>query len=255
MQPSLPKITLTGLLTLTSVTTFAEVEPKSKSKGELTGNVAVVNKYIYRGSEENDDASLQIGFEYAHQSGLFIGYWGSNLNYNPAISDKSSGIENDLYMGYQKEVTEDLSFRSQLTAYVYSNAGNVYEDRDKRSTNGYELINTMTYKELTLGASVMLADASYANAGDVYVSAAHSYALPYDFSLNSSVGFSFNNDRRDDAVLTTSKTTTFTEARLGMSKDFADTGLQLTLDYIWGGKTRTGDNFDNYTVFGMNYSF
>ena len=255
MHQSLYKIALVSLMSMSSASVLAVEESEEKAVGKFSGNLALVNKYIYRGSEENDDISLQVGLEYAHNSGLVVGYWGSNLNYNPANDDKNSGIENDLYVAYQKQVNEDFGFRSQLTAYIYSNAGSVYQDNDKRTTNGYELINIFIYKDLALGASVMLADASYANAGDVYLSAAYSYALPYDISLNSSIGFNFYNDRRDDSIVTTTKDSAFTEARLGISRDLGETGLQASFDYVWGGKTRTNERYDDHAVFGITYNF
>ncbi|MEX5442103.1 TorF family putative porin [Acinetobacter schindleri] len=52
---------------------FAE-DTQNLSRGELSATIGVVNKYIYRGSEENDDPLVQFGLEYAHNSGIFLGY-------------------------------------------------------------------------------------------------------------------------------------------------------------------------------------
>lgn len=255
MHQTLHKIALFMLLPMSSVSAFAEEESKKQSAGELTGNLTLVSKYIYRGSEENDDVAVQAGLEYAHNSGFIAGYWGSTLGYDPSDADKDSGFENDIYIAYAKQVNDDLAFRSQVTAYVYKDGGSVYEENDRRRTTGFELTNNITYKDLNVGVGVMLADASYSNAGDVYVSAAYSYTLPYEISLNSSLGLSFFNDKRDDAVIITKKHFAFTEARLGLSRSIFNTGIDASFDYIWGGKDRQGGSLDDYALFGLNYSF
>lgn len=55
--------------------------------------------------------------------------------------------------------------------------GTVYSEGgpDKRRTTGFEILNDMFYKDLSLGLGVMLTDVNYANAEDVYLSAAYIY--------------------------------------------------------------------------------
>lgn len=230
--------------------------PITLAQGELTGSAALYSKYIYRGGVENDDLTLQFGLDYAHQSGVFLGYWGSTLDYNPSREDKNSGFEHDFYIGYGRDINEDWRYSSQLVAYVYQNSNKVRaENGESKSTTAYELINNVEYKDLSLGLAVMLADASFANAGDLYVSAAYSYPLPQDFSLNAAVGASLYNDRRDNAVVETSKDFVLSEAKLGVSKTLADTGLTAAFDYIWGGQSRLGENFDDHAVISLSYNF
>ena len=226
------------------------------AQGELTGSAAVYSKYIYRGGVENDDLTLQFGLDYAHQSGVFFGYWGSTLDYNPSREDKTSGFEHNFYMGYGRELNENWSYSSQVVAYVYQNSNKVRaENGESKSTTAYELINHVSYQDLSLGLGVMLADASFANAGDLYFSAEYSYPLPQDFSLNAAIGASLYNDRRDNAVVKTTKDFVFSEAKLGVSKDIADTGLTAAFDYIWGGENRLGENFDDHAVISLSYNF
>lgn len=223
--------------------------------GEVTGELGVVTKYVYRGGVENDDIALQGGLSYSHQSGLFVGYWGSTLDYGPKGGDH--GSEHDFSIGFANTFNEDWSYSSQIMAYVYENGGQTYnEDRtEKRPTTGYDLVNEISYKDLSLGLSVSLADADYGNAGDVYLSAAYSYALPYDFSLNTSIGASYYQDGRDDSIVQTTQDFTLNEVRLGISKPLLDTGIDMALDYIWGGKNRYDEQFDDHLVYAMTYRF
>ncbi|KAF1015289.1 MAG: hypothetical protein GAK29_04611 [Acinetobacter bereziniae] len=40
-----------------------------------------------------------------------------------------------------------------------------------------------------------------------------------------------------------------------MSKPVADTGLVASLDYVIGGESRVGDDYDDHVVFGLIYNF
>lgn len=255
MSQFYPKAILAALVSLGTVSAFAE--QVAADAGVWSGSLGVVNKYVYRGSEENDKPAVQAGLEYAHNSGVFAGYWGSMLNYDPTDETQSHGFEHDFYVGYGRELNEDWSYKSQIMAYVYQGGGSVYnEDRsEKRRTTGVDFIHDVMYKDLRVGMSVLLSDADYGNAGDVYLNAAHRYALPYDVSLNTSVGFSVFNDSRDDSLLTTTEDFVFTEARVGLSKPIADTGIEFSTDYVWGGKNREGEHMDDNVVVGLTYSF
>ena len=223
--------------------------------GTVSGNIGAVTKYVYRGGVENNDIAYQAGLNYTHQSGVFIGYWGSTLDYNP--KGRNHGFEHDYSIGYSNEINEEWSYSSQVMAYVYQDGGKTYNDdrTEHRSTTGYDWVNDISYKDLTLGLSVSLADADYGNAGDVYLSIAYSYPLPYEFALNTSVGASIYNDNRDDSIVQTSKQFNMNEYRIGFSKPLLDTGVEMTLDYIWGGKNRYDEKFDDHLVYGVTYSF
>jgi uncharacterized protein (TIGR02001 family) len=70
----------------------------------FTGNVTLASEYIYRGiGQTNRKPAIQGGFDYAHESGLYAGVWGSNISW---LSDTAGGgisapIEIDVYGGYK----------------------------------------------------------------------------------------------------------------------------------------------------------
>lgn len=252
------KIALSSLLVISSMSALADENPTSPAAGELSGSFAVVNKYIYRGGVENDDVALQAGLEYAHKSGLTVGYWGSTLDYDPSddSADKDHGFEHDFYVAYGQDINQDWSYKVQGTAYYYQDGGTVYGlNGDKRKTTAFDVLGQLAYKDLTLGAAVMLADASFANAGDVYLNAAYRYPLPQNFMLNTSVGASIYNSSRDDSIIETKNDVAFNEARIGMSKEIPNTGATASVDYVVGGKDRFDTDFDDQVVFGLNFNF
>ena len=258
MHQNSHKITLSLLLSMSAMSAFAEDKTTLATAGELTGNFAVVNKYIYRGGVENDDVALQAGVEYAHQSGVAVGYWGSTLDYDPSddSEDKDQGFEHDFYLAYAQEINQDWRYKVQATAYYYQDGGTVYaENGDSRKTTAFDVLGELAYKDLTLAAVVVLTDASFANAGDVYLSAAYHYALPQNFMLNTSVGASIYNSSRDDSMIETQNDVAFNEARIGMSKDIPNTAVTASLDYVLGGQDRFDTHFDDQVVLGLNFNF
>ncbi|MEY2797139.1 MAG: hypothetical protein RLZZ119_620, partial [Pseudomonadota bacterium] len=57
-------------------------------KSPITANVTVVNDYRYRGiTQSNFQPAIQGGFDYAHESGFYIGNWNSSISW---LSDSYS---------------------------------------------------------------------------------------------------------------------------------------------------------------------
>jgi len=86
----------------------------------LTGNMAVVSDYRFRGiSQTFVQPAIQGGIDYSHSSGFYLGNWNSSVT---AMSfANSGGIEMDFYGGFKKgfgDFTLDLG----LLQYYYPNA-------------------------------------------------------------------------------------------------------------------------------------
>lgn len=74
----------------------------SPSYADLSANASVTNNYIWRGlTQTQNDAAVQGGIDYAHESGFYAGTWVSNVDYAPA--DVYS-YEHDIYAGFGGEV-------------------------------------------------------------------------------------------------------------------------------------------------------
>ena len=256
MHKNSHKIALFLIFFTGSVSVNASEPQQQSSEGGLSGSLAVLSQYIYRGGIENDQPTLQAGLEYEHTSGLYAGYWASTLNYDAADVSKDHGVEHDFYMGYAGTLSPDFSYRSHIVTYLYNDGGSVYsEDRtERRSTTGAEFVNSLSYKDFDVGVTVALVDVSYANAGDTYLSLAHHYALPQHFQFNSSIGASIYR-QHDDAILTTEKNFTINEVRLGLSRPFAETGIEMSADYIYGVHNRMGEDLEDHLVLGLTYNF
>lgn len=98
-----------------SAPAFAQEEAAEEAAGPitLTGGVAVVSDYRFRGVSLSDkDFAVQPYLTVKHESGLYAGVWGSNLAENAG-----DDVEVDLYAGFAggEEITYDIG----ATYYLY----------------------------------------------------------------------------------------------------------------------------------------
>lgn len=71
----------------------------------ISANISFVSDYAFRGVSQTDEKpALQGGLDFEHDSGFYLGVWGSNISWlEDAGADKSS-LETNLYGGYATEV-------------------------------------------------------------------------------------------------------------------------------------------------------
>ena len=82
----------------------------------VSGNVAVVTDYRFRGvSMSGGDFALQGGIDAAHESGFYVGTWGSSI----AGGTPYGELELDVYGGWAGEVTDGITIDVGLLYYLY----------------------------------------------------------------------------------------------------------------------------------------
>jgi len=131
-----------ALLAGLSTAAFAADEPAAPEVSPITANVTVASNYIYRGlTQTNNKPAIQGGFDYAHESGFYVGNWNSNISW---ISDQYGGgtgpngksyagsgtgsvtapIEMDFYAGFKKElIGEGFASDFGVLQYYYPVSG------------------------------------------------------------------------------------------------------------------------------------
>nr|WP_084084713.1 TorF family putative porin [Cupriavidus sp. USMAA2-4] len=69
----------------------------------FTANVTLATEYRYRGlMQTNRHPAIQGGFDYAHESGFYVGNWNSNISWlSDSSSQVSAPIEMDFYGGFK----------------------------------------------------------------------------------------------------------------------------------------------------------
>jgi uncharacterized protein (TIGR02001 family) len=130
-----------ALLSGVATTAALAADEPAPEVSPITANVTVVNDYRYRGiSQTNFKPAIQGGFDYAHESGFYIGNWNSSISWisdyygnNGGLAGKntasqygqvSSSIEMDFYAGIKKELIGE-GFASDLGVlqYYYPTSG------------------------------------------------------------------------------------------------------------------------------------
>ena len=124
----------------------------------VTGNVAVVSDYMFRGITQTwGHPAIQGGGDLTMKNGFAAGFWASSISER---SYPGGAMELDLYASYGANFNDDWSWRVGLYGYVYPSA-----DLDQakppyasRSFNTLEANGALTWKWLTLKYSRSLTD-------------------------------------------------------------------------------------------------
>jgi len=91
----------------------------------LSGSAAVVSDYRFRGvSLSGGDPAIQGGITATHDSGFYVGTWGSTID--DGDTDIYGDVELDLFGGWSGDVSEGLGLDVGLLYYAYpTNASGV----------------------------------------------------------------------------------------------------------------------------------
>ncbi|MBN9695625.1 MAG: hypothetical protein J0L85_07480 [Zoogloea sp.] len=96
----------------------------------ITGNVSFNSDYVWRGLTQTfGGPAVQFGADWKHRSGLYAGFWASN------VSEKwvpGANLETDYYAGYKTEIASGLLLDLNLL-YVYYPGGDYSKALDGRT--------------------------------------------------------------------------------------------------------------------------
>ncbi len=84
---------------------------------ELTSTATLTTDYDFRGvTQTAQDPALQASLDLAFDSGLYLGAWGSNVDFG---DDTASDVEIDIYAGFAGGITETLGYDLGAVFYFY----------------------------------------------------------------------------------------------------------------------------------------
>jgi uncharacterized protein (TIGR02001 family) len=99
-----------------SAPAFAQEEPAGPIS--VTGSVALVSDYRFRGVSQSDkEMAIQGGVTVSHESGLYVGTWGSNLSGWGTFG--GANMELDIFAGYALPLSEAVTLDAGVTWYMY----------------------------------------------------------------------------------------------------------------------------------------
>jgi len=247
-----------ALLAGLSTVAFAADEPAAAEVSPITANVTVVNDYRYRGiSQSNFKPAIQGGFDYAHESGFYIGNWNSSISWiNDGYTGKnvSAPIEMDFYAGFKKEfIGEGFASDVGVLQYYYPTSGLPGESLNKnasasantatlsaagsRQSAGVNPNTTEIYaaQNFTFGPTTGFFKVSYAvtplfgiynSTGSIYPDLTVNYDTGlYGVSLNAHAGYQKVNNNAAGYNFS------YADWKLGLTKDFGG-GLSGAVAYV-----------------------
>ena len=195
----------------------------------VSANVSIVSDYLFRGiSQTGTKPAIQGGFDYAHESGLYAGAWGSNISW---LGDfgvaTSASFELDTYLGFSGSITEDVSYDVGVLRYNYPGE---YGTNTKADTN--EVYGSIGWKWLTAKYSYSLGDTFGVTEakGTNYVELGASYELPdTGITLGAHYGAQTYKGATADAAKAAGTDPSYTDYKVSIAKDFS--GYEVGLAY------------------------
>jgi uncharacterized protein (TIGR02001 family) len=193
----------------------------------VSANVGVFSQYVFRGiSYTQEKPAVQGGFDLAHESGLYIGIWGTNVS-DLALSNATGEI--DVYGGYAKTIG-DFTYDVGFLQFIFP--GGKY-DPSGESLNTLELYAGVTWKFLNVKYSHEVTDyfgfnnKSFGTGqgdsdGSHYIEANVNHEFMPGWVANLHVGHQKVKNYEDY---------NFTDWKIGVTKNF-EGGWQASLAYI-----------------------
>ncbi len=232
-------------------------------KSPITANVTVVNDYRYRGmTQSNYKPAIQGGFDYAHESGFYIGNWNSSISWisdgyptgNGLGGPTSAPVEMDFYAGFKKELIGS-GFASDIGVlqYYYPMANaprNTCTNNNGASRNGCGANPNTTElyvaQNFTFGPLTGFVKFSYAltnifginnSQGSYYPDLTVNYDTGFwGLALNGHVGYQYvaKNQAGYDF--------SYTDWKFGLTKDFGG-GLSANVSYVGTSQPKNGSSY------------
>lgn len=194
---------------------------------EISGNVALTTDYRFRGiSQTGRDPAIQGGFDYAHESGFYVGTWASNVSFT------DGGTEIDLYAGWGTDINEDMSVDLGVLYYGYPS------DND---ADYVEIYGSFGFYGATLGLNFS-PEYTFDTGSYFYLYGAYSMPLGENFSLDLNLGLNqFEKDNLDAFLGAVGAGKSYIDYSIGVTTSLV--GVDLTLAYV-------GTDIDKSDCFG-----
>jgi uncharacterized protein (TIGR02001 family) len=165
------KFLLAVALLVASLAAQAEVTLPYVGKTDLSANVTGTTDYRFRGiSQTQNSVALQGGVDVTTESGFYIGNWNSSVS--SQVYTNGSGIENDIYGGWKKDIYKGVVVDVGSYNYFYPRTGYSFDT--------YELYAAVSYGPVTARYNYALNEYFGASNSDgsQYYQVDVNYALP-----------------------------------------------------------------------------
>jgi hypothetical protein len=230
--------------------------PEAPEASPITANVSLVSDYRYRGiSQSNLRPAIQGGFDYAHESGFYIGNWNSSISWVNNLSPSvASSVEMDFYAGFKKElIAEGFASDIGVLQYYFPTSGNFVSPNVNPNTTEIYAAQNYTFGPITgfLKFSYAVTNTFGYNqsSGSYYPDLTANYDTGiWGLAVNAHVGYQ---KIAGQQVVSGVPTASYTDWKLGLTKDFGG-GLSLAAAYIGTNAAKSGSTYAYQSPSGKN---
>ena len=220
----LPAAIATGLLAGATV-------PTAQAEMEISGNVALTSDYRFRGISQSDESiAVQGGFDLGWDNGIYIGTWGSSVDFDTNGDGFDGSLELDYYIGWASDIGD--TGVSLDVGYLYYD----YPGDDGAEGDYQELYASIGFWDATLGMAY--SDDYYGETDTFfYYYADYSFGFAENFSLDFHVGY---NDLEKNGGFLGTDEDSYIDSSVGITASYW--AVDWTLAYV-------GTDLDEEDVF------
>ncbi len=239
------------MLLVTAVSAFLLSGPTPANAVDIPGaaisaNVSIVSKYRWRGLDQSGmEPAIQGGFDLAHSSGLYLGTWMSNVDFN----NNDSVSEMDFYGGYGFEAANGVGVDLNVTRFSYPGSLN----SSNYDFTEYGIGLSKDFGVAAVSAGFNFTDEFFGDSDSAeYAQGGLDIPLPAGLGLSAHVGHQWIEDNATygvDDYLDWSVGVGFALAGLDLSVTYVDTDLDIS------NVTTSLIGRDEAGIFGMSKSF
>lgn len=220
--------------------------------GTFSANVGFVSEYLFRGITQTDDApAIQGGFDYEYEVAkpitLYLGVWGSNVDFNEASGVDGATLEVDYYGGLKGSVGDTgVSWDLGMIYYTYPGAAGTLD------YNFVEVAGSLGYD---FGVAAVTASLNYSpnNFGDSGTAYYPKLAVDVPVPGVDNLSFSAYVAKQYIDKEAVFGSPDYTEWNIGAS--YAIAGFDLSLAYSDIDISPSSDGKGEAVIFGVSRSF
>lgn len=213
------------------------------AESPFSANIALTSDYMFRGvSQTDDNPAIQGGFDFNHESGLYIGTWASNVDFAG-----SGSSEHDVYIGFSKDADNGVGFDVGMIRFIYPGS-DVNLDY-----NEYYGSLSFSMDKVTLSGGIYYSNDVFAtDETGIYYTGSVEVGVTDQVKVNAGVGlYDFDANVFGPTVGADS----YVDWKLGVAAEVEGWGFDLSyVDTNDDGETLFGDAADGRVVFTVSKS-
>jgi uncharacterized protein (TIGR02001 family) len=179
----------------------ATVMSAGAANAEVSGSVALVSDYVFRGISQTDGgAAIQGSLDWSNDT-FYAGVWGSNVNYGATDFTELASMELDAYVGFTP-TTGPVSWDIALVGYFYPNADDELAGGELDYYEGIVGASFNVSEQFSVGGQFAYTPEYFGETGEgVYYEVNAGYAVSDALALTAAYGIQ-DNDFAPDSYST-----------------------------------------------------